>query len=395
MDSKEFFNYLESLPIINSHSHHLPDNDHYQLTLNAVLTNSYVSWCGTPLPADNSRHEINAWLNAVGTRSYFVWLEKALMELYDIEEKLNAENWDIYDSAISQAHQDKNWHIHILREVCGYKSIILDTYWSPGEDNSHPDLFMPAYRINSLFFGYNQRAKDHNGNNIQLLNNRSISDIDEYTSFINQVIWDKKQNGCKVLKCAIAYDTSLDFGEASKYQAQKAMQKDPDEKDIRKFQEYVFDCICKTAAELEIPIQIHTGLGLLRGSNAMQLQPLIDRNKDTTFLLMHGSYPWTGDIAGLAHVYPNVWADLCWLPLISTTAAHRLLHELIDVCDANRVIWGCDTWTSEESYGARLAFFNVLTRVLCERVENGLMSQQDAKRYARAIMHDNASRLLG
>ena len=93
MDSKEFFNYLESLPIINSHSHHLPDNDHYQLTLNAVLTNSYVSWCGTPLPADNSRHEINAWLNAVGTRSYFVWLEKALMELYDIEEKLNAENW--------------------------------------------------------------------------------------------------------------------------------------------------------------------------------------------------------------------------------------------------------------------------------------------------------------
>ena len=144
-----------------------------------------------------------------------------------------------------------------------------------------------------------------------------------------------------------------------------------------------------------MPIQIHTGLGLLRGSNAMQLQPLIDRNKDTTFLLMHGSYPWTSDIAGLAHVYPNVWADLCWLPLISTTAAHRLLHELIDVCDANRVIWGCDTWTSEESYGARLAFFNVLTQVLCERVESGLMRQQDAKRYARAIMHDNASRLLG
>ena len=46
----------------------------------------------------------------------------------------------------------------------------------------------------------------------------------------------------------------------------------------------------------------------------------------------------TSDIAGLAHVYPNVWRTLL-ASLISTTAAHRLLHELIDVCDANRVIW--------------------------------------------------------
>ncbi|HHU49435.1 MAG: amidohydrolase family protein [Caldicoprobacterales bacterium] len=395
MDKKEFLSLLQNQPIINSHSHHLPDNDHYQLTLKAVLTNSYVSWCATPLPSENSKEEIIAWLNAVRTRSYFVWLEKALMELYDIKENLNADNWDLYDNAISQGHQDKNWHIRLLREKCGYKAILLDTYWSPGEDNGHPDLFMPAYRINSLFFGYNQRAKDHNGNNIQLLYNRSISDIDEYINFINQVIWDKKQSGCTVLKCALAYDTSLDFGEASKYQAQKAMKEEPNAENIKRFQEYVFDCICKTAAELEMPIQVHTGLGLMKGSDAMQLQPLIDRNKHTTFLLMHGSYPWTGDIAGLTHVYSNVWADLCWLPVISPIAAHRLLHELIDVCDADRVIWGCDTWTSEESYGARLAFINVLTRVLSERVEDGLMSRHDARRYAKAVMHDNASRLLG
>lgn len=394
MDKKEFFNFLQNLPIINSHSHHLRDKDHSQLTLENVLSNSYVSWCGTPLPSEHSKQEIDTWLNAVGTRSYFVWLEKALMELYGIEENLSAENWDIYDKAIIQAHQDKDWHIRLLRENCGYKAILLDTYWSPGEDNGHPDLFKPAYRINSLFFGYNQEAKDHNGNNMQLLYNRSISNVDEYTEFIDQVIWEKKQSGCAVLKCALAYDTSLDFGEASRYQAQNAMKADPEAEDIRKFQEYVFDCICKTAAELEMPIQIHTGLGLMRGSNAMQLQPLIERNKHTTFLLMHGSYPWISDIAGLTHVYPNVWADLCWLPIISPTAAHGLLHELIDVCDANRVIWGCDTWTSEESYGARLAFFNVLTRVLSERVENGLMRKQDARRYAKAVIHDNAFRLL-
>ena len=128
-------------------------------------------------------------------------------------------------------------------------------------------------------------------------------------------------------------------------------------------------------------------------SNAMQLQPLIARNPRTTFLLMHGSYPWTDDIAGLTHVYTNVWADLCWLPIISPAAAHRLMHELIDVCDADRVIWGCDTWTSEESYGARMAFLDGLSRVLSERMDAGLMREQDALRYARAILHDNLARL--
>jgi len=106
---------------------------------------------------------------------------------------------------------------------------------------------------------------------------------------------------------------------------------------------------------------------------------------------MHGSYPWTSDIAGLTHAYPNVWADLCWLPLISPTAAQSLMHELIDVCNADRLVWGCDTWTSEESYGARLAFLEVLSQVLYERIEKGMMCERDAIRYAKGIMHDNAA----
>jgi len=395
MDKYELICYLKSQPIVNSHSHHLPNDDHYRLGIKSVLQNSYVNWCGTPVPSGDFKEEISAWLNAVRTRSYLVWLEKALMDLYGIDERLNADTWDIYDKAIRDAHQNENWHIYLLKEKCNYKAILLDTYWSPGQDNGHPDLFKPAYRINSFFYGYNQTARDHNGNNIQVMYNRCITDIDEYTDFIFHVIREKKQAGCVVLKCALAYDRSLAFGEATKEQAQRAMVKDPEPSDIKRFQDYIFNYICKVAAQLNMPIQIHTGLGLMTGSNAMQLQPLIARNPDTTFLLMHGSYPWISDIAGLTHVYSNVWADICWLPIISTTAAHRLLHELIDVCDANRVVWGCDTWTSEESYGAKLAFIDVLSRVLSERIEAGLLCEQDARYYAKAIMHDNAAKLLG
>lgn len=394
MDRNELLYYLQGEPIVNSHSHHLGDEDHCALGLEAVMRNSYVNWCGVPVPSVDSKGEVAAWLNAVRNRSYFVWLEKALMDLYGLKEHLDAESWDAYDNAIRFAHQDKDWHIRLLCEKCGYKTVMLDTYWSPGEDNGHPDLFRPAYRINSFFYGYNKTAKDHNGNNIQVMHNRRITDIDEYSGFIEQVMRGQKQAGSAAFKCALAYDRSLDFGLATREQAQRAMLEKADAGDIKNFQDYIFDCVCKTAAEINMPVQIHTGLGLMTGSNAMQLKPLIARHPRTVFLLMHGSYPWIDDIAGLVHSYPNVWADLCWLPLISSAAARRLLHELIDACDANRVIWGCDTWTGEESYGARLAFLDVLSRVLSERVESGLMRDQDARRYAKAIMHDNAARII-
>lgn len=392
MDRIELLKNLLNEPIINSHSHHLRDEDHCALTLESVLRNSYVNWYGAPVPSDYSK--VTGWLDIVRNRSYFVWFEKALMNIYGIEEHLDSDTWKHFDKAIRLSHKDKDWHVRLLREKCNYRAILLDTYWSPGENNGHPELFKPAYRVNSFFYGYNQTAEDHNGNNIQMKLKRHITDIDEYTDFLGEVMQTQKQAGCALFKCALAYDRSLDFGEASKEQAQRAMKENAEALDIKRFQDYIFDFVCKTAAELGMPVQIHTGLGLMIGTNAMQLQPLIARNPQTTFLLMHGSYPWTSDIVGLTHSYPNVWADLCWLPLISYTAAYRLLHELIDVCNADRVIWGCDTWTSEESYGARLAFLDVLSRVLCERVESGLMREEDARRYAKAVMYNNAAGII-
>ena len=395
MNKHDFFMELQSEPIINTHSHHMKDPEQHSLTLEGLLQNSYVSWCHVPIPDGKSKGEISAWLDAVGTRSYFVWLEKALMALYGIKKRLDADTWETYDQAIRQAHRDKGWHLRILRDKCGYQAVFQDSFWQPGDDNGHPDLFKPVYRVNSLFYGYNRTTRDHNGNNFQVLQNQQTQDIDEYISLVDRVLREKHQAGCPMLKCALAYDRSLSFGTGTREEAQKAMKDDPDETDVRAFQDYVFVKIIELAAELSMPVQIHTGLGLMMGSDAMQLQPLIARHPGTTFVLMHGGYPWTGDIAGLTHNYPNVWADLCWLPLISPAASRRLLHELMDVCNADRVVWGCDTLTGEESYGARLAFLEVLSEVLYERVEAGMMRKRDAGRYARAVLHGNAAGIMG
>lgn len=385
---------IADYPIINTHSHHLPDDEIKGMNLTKLLSNSYVNWCGKPIPDGRLKSEITSWLNAVRTRSYFVWLEKAMMDLYSIDKPLSADTWGAYDNAIMNAHKDTHWHYDILQNKCKYETIFLDAYWKPGDDNGHKEMFKPAYRINSLFYGYNRSAKDHNGNNIQVTQGVDIDTITEYIDFIYQLLKSKKQSGCMTLKCALAYDRELLFERGNKTKAQAAMQKNPADHEVSAFQNFLFDTICEIAAELSMPVQIHTGLGLMDGSNAMQLKSLIAANPSTTFWLMHGSYPWTADIAGLAHLYSNVWADLCWLPLIFPTAAHRLINELIDVCNSDRVVWGCDTWTGEESYGARMAFIEVLCKVLHERVEAKLMYESDAIRYAKAVLYDNAAKWL-
>ena len=143
-----------------------------------------------------------------------------------------------------------------------------------------------------------------------------------------------------------------------------------------------------------MPFQIHTGMAAMNRTNAMEIRPVIERHPDTTFVLMHGSYPWTADMTGLIHYYRNVVADICYLPLLSPSVAHRVLHELIEVGNADKICWGCDTWTSEESYGSLLAIRGILLRVLSEKVADGYMDVDAAARYASGILFHNAAKIF-
>ena len=124
------------------------------------------------------------------------------------------------------------------------------------------------------------------------------------------------------------------------------------------------------------------------------MEKLIRRHPDTKFSIMHGSFPWTSDLLALMTSFENVWSDICWLPLLSPTLTERFLHELIEVANNDRVIWGCDTWTSEDSYAARLGVNQVLEHVLSKKVKAGYFSAADAMDYIQGILNRNAKELF-
>ena len=389
--AETLMDYIVHRSIINTHCHHLRDLDFSNYDLDVLLKNSYVAWCNvawdsTPVSRANL-------LEKVRFNAAFVWLQKSLVEVYHLTEPLTAENWDNVSSIIRVAHQDKAYHIGMMQNLCGYEKILEDAYWDPGSDLGHSELFIPIFRVNSFLFGYSPEARDHDGNNALILYNRRITDIDEYINFVYGKIREMKKWGCVALKVPVAYDRRLDFTETPKEAAQKAFNEDRSEADIKAFQDYVFFEFCKMASEESLPIQVHTGMGRLRQSNAMWLREAIEKNPATKFVLLHCSYPWTQDISALLRYYPNVYPDLSFLPLLSTVACQHTLHDMIEGGTREKVCWGCDTWTPEESYGSLLAFRHSMVRTMTEKVGVSYLSLEDAKMVMDNITYHNAKSL--
>lgn len=388
----ELTRFIDGLDVVSTHEHHEADDFHAGLSLEKLLGTSYVGWCGIPTGLTAAEH--TRFLEQVRYNTYFVWLEKSLQWLYDFEGPLTAENWEEISAKIAGAHRDPEWHLRILRQYCRYRADVQDTYSSPGSDRGHPDIFRPTYRINMFLFGYHESARDHNGNNPLALYGKRPRTFRDYLDFVEERIVTAQRSGCVALKSALAYDRTISFGLPAESEAASAYGKAPVELSPTQktaFEDFVFDHVLHVAAGLGLPVQVHTGLGLIGGSNPMNFIGTIERHPEVRFDLFHGGYPWVSEVAGIAHNYSNVWLDLCWLPLISTSAAKRALAEWIDVAPScERILWGADTWTGEESFGAVLAVRHVLATVLAERVDSGLIDLVGARDLARKILCDNA-----
>jgi predicted TIM-barrel fold metal-dependent hydrolase len=389
---------FDRLRIVNTHCHHAPDELFREgFGLVKLLQYSYVAWIATGVDKEDIGRDLPRYLSMVRHNSYFVWVEKALQRIYGIDTPIDNQSIAQYDAAIREAHTDPSWHLKLMTDTCRYERAILDTFWSPGGDSGHPELFTPTFRVSMFLYGYADDATDHDSVSCYMqTGTKKPGDIDEYCNLVERAIIYHKENGCCALKMAHAYNRTLETRRVVRDNANAAFKnKSCGEEEIRSFQDYVIYAICRSAAKHGLPLQIHTGLGQLSGTNSMNLKGLIADNPDTKFVLFHIGYPWMDDIFALVHNYPNVYPDLCWLPLISPVAAEYALGQLLDIGCADKLFWGCDTWTGEESFAAVLAARAVFSRVLCNRITSGYTGADDAVQLIENVFYNNPKALYG
>ena len=392
----ELLQYFANCPINSTHSHHLKDHEFGDISLFKIISRTYVNWIMNDFLEDGEAAR-QKFLEKYRCNSYATWLVRAIEDIYSVGVPLSLESWDAYDEAIRQAYQSGEHHLDILKNQCGYARVILDKYDDPGSDNGHPDLFAPTLRCDAFFNGYDPALRSHDGvsayDYIRFREKMSLTEyIAEMKGYIRQCV---SSGGVIALKVGMAYERDLHFDNREKTRAVKAfLNPQATAEEVRAYQDYVMHKLLELAVELGLPVQIHTGLASLKGTNAMALCNLIEEYPSVRFDLFHGSFPWTDDILALAHNFNNVYVDLCWLPIISTTRAIAFIKEALEVTDAERILWGCDTWTSEESYGAVLAGRYCLARALGELVDEGRFDMAYAKRLGVNILYKNAKALF-
>ncbi len=392
-DRKKLADTVYALPLFSSHEHYFDLSGENSIDVNTLIGNSYLDEEWTFLSPGNDRASRAAFLDTLRSKSYLHWFRESLRSLYGMHEELSVENWDEYDRRIQEMRGEKGFLRNVYEHNCLYEGVVQDTYWNPGECPRQFDFFHATFRINSFLYSYSRDSEDHNGNNARRLYDFDTDDIDEYVHVMESVIEEKIDQGCTAIKSALAYDRPITFGEIDKSKAGRVlrMKSRPGEEEIMLFGDYIFHQICRIAQERDIPFQVHTGLGLLWGSDPMNFEPVVRAYPGIRFVLFHGGYPWYHAIGGLLHNYPNVYADLVWLPLISPTAATNALHEWLEVSNSIfRIEWGSDCKTPEESYGASRAFRHVLVTVLEQKIDAGYFNVGTALDIARLIGSENA-----
>ena len=390
---KNMLKFVQSLPVFSDHDHHLPDTFFAEpATLERLISRSYVNW--KPWGLDGARKPRQKLVENFRQSSCFTWFEKGVQAVHRITQPITPDNWDAISRKIAAAHaRNPDFHWKTLQRH-GYEKMILDTYWEPGSDNGHPELFVPTFRIDNFMYGHHRRADAPENYRPWEQYGFKGGSLDDYVDLMRQTIIRRHSRGQLIaLKCAEAYHRPLDFFPDDRQAARRIFGRAPSRTTSAQkiiFANYIFHRCCELAATLDIPFQIHTGLAQLAGSNPMRFEPAIARHPQVRFVLFHAGYPWIAETAGLLHNYPNALPNLTWVPIISTSAAIRALHEFLDVAaSAQSITWGSDCWTAEESVGAMQAWQFVVAKVLSERIHDRLLTVKAAEKLAAGLMHAN------
>jgi uncharacterized protein len=208
--------------------------------------------------------------------------------------------------------------------------------------------------------------------------------------------------GAAGLKTVLAYRTGLavdpTVSAPDAFRSVTADPRTPVRQRAKPLRDYLMRQVFAQCADLGLPIQIHTGFGdsdiRLAGANPVLLDDVLRAPEGAAAktVLIHAGYPWHEELAYLALVRDNVWAEISLVNLFSPiTTADRLLR-LIDVAPVDRVLFGTDGHGPPETHWFAASVLRDAWAQVAGRLATSTRSSWlDAA--ARLTFHDNAVQL--
>jgi len=230
----------------------------------------------------------------------------------------------------------------------------------------------------------------------------------DYLAFVSRTLEDNKKKGGIAMKFEVAYFRPMKFSDPTREKAEAIYKRFvaggvPGSDDYRIFQDYVFRFLIQEGARLHLPVHIHTAVGIgdyfnLSEGNVMNLENILrdPRYSKTTFVLIHGGYPYEREAIWLAAV-KNVYMDssLMEIYMYPSEFKHTLKQWLETFPD--KITFGTDSFPYNETLGAEESYWlgvqsarTALAAALAEMISMGEMNETQALKMARGYLHDNA-----
>jgi uncharacterized protein len=235
----------------------------------------------------------------------------------------------------------------------------------------------------------------------------------DYLEFIVRVLEDNRTKGGIAMKFEVAYFRPTTFSDPTRQQAEDIYQQYasggiPSEKDYRTFQDYIFRYLVGIGGRLNLPVHIHSAVGIgdyfnLSQSNIMNLESVLrdPRYHSTTFVMIHGGYPLEREAIFLAAM-KNVYMDSSEMELIQYPSAFKeTLKQWLETFP-DKITFGTDCFPYNEVLGAEESYWLgaessriALTAALAEMISEREITEARALELARGYLHDNAVKLYG
>ena len=430
---------LEKITLIDTHEHFILEEERLDLPLDLFYL--FPHYASSDLISSGMPHslleEIRSgeftleekwkkfepyWLRIKNT-AYAKVLKIVARDLFEVED-INEKTYRTLSERISSSNK-KGWYNKILKEKANIEYCIVN-YLGKGK------IYAPPSRIEDKLDSLDQKLNMSipplglemlkpvgvfdglvgiwNLKQIRRLEreyNINIHNLDDLLKVLDSSFERRIKEGIVGVKTALAYNRIIRYERTTKYQAEQVFNRIFDHlgegiswKEARPLQDFLMHQVIQRAVEAKLPIQIHTGLqegsgNIITNSNPTHLINLFIQYPQAQFDIFHASYPYTGELTTLAKNFPNVYADLCWMHIISPYAARRILSEWIETLPSNKIFgFGGDYLIVEGAYAhAQIARDNI-TRVLAEKVEEDYFSLPEALDFARKILRDNPAEVF-
>jgi hypothetical protein len=232
--------------------------------------------------------------------------------------------------------------------------------------------------------------------------------FDEYLAFISRILEENQKKGAIAEKFEAGYFRSLYFADPPRQAAVAVYQKYhsggvPTPEEYKIFQDYVFRYLVTEGGRLHLPVHIHTAVGegdyfSLRKGDVLNLENIVKdpRYLNTTFVLIHGGYPYFREVIWLASM-KNVYLDSSEMEtLVYPSEMKNVLKFWLETYP-EKITFGTDAYPYSAALGSEETYWlgvysarDALAAALAEMVASNEVTEDKALEIAHGYLHDNA-----